>query len=138
VTYYLNAGEIIPVTAEIPDPARVIDVPAGILAAYQQRALLKPVYLRLAEAQAVAEVRQGPGFEYGSLGPVAHQVKVEGRAAGGQWVQTVYRNQVGWLPASALANPVAAGLLPAVTTWQVIAPGPAPAQAMALAAGRME
>ena len=136
-TYYLNQGDIIPVKKDIPTLGQVIDVPAGVLAVYQQRALLKPVYLRLVETQAVAEVRQGPSFEAGSLGPVAHQVKVEGQAANGEWVQTMYRNQVGWLPSSALANPAAAGLLPAATTWEVMAPGPAPVEAMALAAGRV-
>ncbi len=137
VTYYLNSGDIIPVKAELPASGRVIDVPAGALAAYQQKGLLKPVYLRLAEAGVAIEVRQGPGFEYGALGPVANQVQVEGKTANGKWVRTMVGNQVGWLPASALANPMAANLLPAVTVWEVMAPGTAPSEAPALASGRI-
>lgn len=134
-TYYLNGNEIIPVNEKSAKQARVIEVPAGVLAAYQQRTQLNPVYLRLAEGQAVAEVRQGPGVEYDALGLIGHKVKVEGRSANNQWVQTLYGNQVGWLPASALDNPLATSLLPAVTDWEVRAPGPAPAGATALAKG---
>jgi hypothetical protein len=136
VTYYLNGKELIPVDEKRVKQASVIEVPAGVLATYQQRALLEPVYLRLAEDQAVAEVRQGPGVEYGVLGPIGHKVKAEGRSANGKWIQTVYGNRVGWLPASALNNPLAASLLPAVNEWEVMAPEPAPASAAALMIGR--
>jgi hypothetical protein len=135
VTYYLNGNEIIPVTAKKIDQARVIKVPASVLATYRQQALLKPVYLRLAEGHPTAEVRQGPGVGYEALGIIGHQVKVEGRSANSKWVQTLYGDQVGWLPASALDNPLAARLLPAVTNWEVMAPGPIPAGAAALAKG---
>lgn len=137
VTYYLNGNELIPLDEKRVKQASVIEVPAGVLATYQQRALLEPVYLRLAGDQAVAEVRQGPGVEYGVLGPIGHKVKVEGRSANGKWVQTEYGNRVGWLPASALANPLAASLLPAVNDWEVMAPGPMPAGAATLAKGTM-
>jgi hypothetical protein len=137
MTYYLNGNEIIPVTGKSAKQSNVIEVPAGVLAIYQQSALLKPSYLPLAEDQAVTEVRQGPGVEYGTLGVIGHKLKVEGRSANSKWVQTMYRSQVGWLPASALDNPGAASLLPAVNDWEVMAPGPAPAGATALMKGRI-
>jgi hypothetical protein len=49
----------------------------------------------------------------------------------------MYGNQVGWLPASALDNPLAASLLPAVNDWEVVAPGPMPVGAATLAKGRI-
>jgi hypothetical protein len=138
VTYYLNGSELIPVAEKRVKQASVIEVPAGVLVTYQQSALLEPLYLPLAEDQTVAEVRQGPGVEYGVLGPIGHKVKVEGRSANSKWVQTMYGNQVGWLPASALDNPLAASLLPAVNDWEVMAPGPMPVGAATMAKGPIQ
>lgn len=122
--YYFDFEALVPVARSIAPQARVIDVPAGVLAVYEQKPALEAVYLTLPAEAPAAEVYRGPDRQYGSLGAIANRVIAEGRSADGRWLQVRYQGQAGWLAAGQVSDPVGPQLLP-------VAAGPDPYESLA-------
>ena len=116
VVYYLEGETLIPVPAGAYNEAEVIDVPSGILAAYDQRAQLEQVEARLNAETPAANLRQGPGLEYSVIKTIERAevpLTVVGRNEARTWLEVmVDETQRGWLAAGLVEANLALSLLP--------------------------
>ena len=112
--YYFDNSSVIPMPAGAYDEANVIDVPPGVLAAYEQKAHLEQVNIRLNADTAAANLRQGPGLDREVITVIQRTdpIVVQGRTADGNWLLVTSEDQPGWLAIDVVEENVALSLLP--------------------------
>lgn len=116
--YYLDRSSaltsIIPVPAGSYDEAQVMDVPAGVLAVYNQEPQLYQVNIRLNSKTQAANVRQSANLEAEVIGVVQKidRLVAQGRTDDGNWLLIFFEDQWGWIAADLVETKLAINLLP--------------------------
>lgn len=113
--YYLDHGTLI-VVKNKPKNEAVIDIPAEVVAAYDQQTQLAQTQLLLKGDIPAANVRQSPNLQAAILGTVKSGDRLIGqaRSVDHAWLQIMYQGQPGWLAADLVEESVAVSLLPPV------------------------
>jgi hypothetical protein len=112
--YFFDYNSIIPVPAGVYDETAVVDVPSGVLAAYEQKAHLEQVNITLNAGTAAANLRQGPGLDREVITVIQRTdpIVAQGRTADGNWLLVTSEDQLGWLAIDVVEERVALSLLP--------------------------
>ncbi len=114
--YYFDQGTVVPLPAQVDKAAEVIDIPARMLTAYEQKAHLEQTQVKLNSVTLAANVRQSPSLEAEVLGMVENRAKLtaKGRTADNTWLQIDYQGQSGWVAADLVEQSIVLSLLPIV------------------------
>ena len=125
-------ARIIPITSAIK--GEVIDVPAGVLAAYELKSGLTQTNARLIIETSAANLRQGPGLDQPVLTIIqrTEPITAYGWTPAQDWLLVEGQGQFGWLAGDVVEPAPALSLLPVGVDVQAIAGDALPVQPVAV------
>lgn len=133
--YHLIDQIIIPANDPLPEAALILDVPAEILGAYEQKSAIDEVInTQLNLTTFAANLRYGPGFEYEIIEIINKGddvMTVIGQSNDGHWLYLKHHQTFGWLAADLVETTPLFRLLPRLSQVEGLPLGSPQAQPVA-------